>query len=152
MNPKKTLELLNDLIEVNGQRIWSYQAVLEGPADATDIELNMIFEQIIVQSQRLQEELEVEFVALANDLPTRGNPTGTILRAWNAVKTIFSDRPSIPISEFFDTGERALLKAYRYAEKQAGVVPVVRDLVVRQKQELSAFYRQYKQLYRGQLA
>ncbi|WP_257670561.1 hypothetical protein [Parapedobacter tibetensis] len=33
---KTTLELLNDLIEVNGRRIWSYQSVLEGPIDRTD--------------------------------------------------------------------------------------------------------------------
>lgn len=145
---KKTLEVLNDLIEVNGQRIWSYQAVLEGPADKADAELNMVFEQIIGQGQRLQEDLELEFVALAHDLPVKGNPSGTILRTWNIVKSTFAEKDALSISEFFNTGERALLKAYQYAEKQTGIVPSSKDLITRQKNELSMFYRQYKQLYK----
>ncbi|MBK1441574.1 DUF2383 domain-containing protein [Parapedobacter sp. ISTM3] len=146
----KTLEVLNDLIEVNGQRIWSYQAVLEGPADRADDELNRVFEQIIAQGQRLQEDLELEFVALAHDLPAKGKPSGTILRAWNVVKATFAKNGnSLSIYEFFNTGERALLKAYQYAERQEGLFPTARKLIVSQKAELSTFYRQYKQLYKG---
>ena len=84
-----------------------------------------------------------------NDLPARGNPTGTILQAWNTVKSIFARKDAMPINEFFDTGERALLKAYRYALRQADIMPSCRKLITRQKAELSAFYRQYRQLYRS---
>ncbi len=144
------LELLSDLIEVNGQRIWSYQVVLEDAVDGTDIELKMVFEQIITQGQRLQEELEVEFVRLAHDLPARGNPKGTILRAWDIVKSSFANQ-NMTINEFFDTGERALLKAYRYAEMNADVPPTTKKLIKRQKQELLVFYDQYQHLYQKQL-
>ncbi|MFC3199029.1 hypothetical protein ACFOET_15500 [Parapedobacter deserti] len=118
-----TLEVLNDLIEVNGQRIWSYEAVRGRSAGQADDELSRMLEQIIIQGQRLQEELEVEYVALNNDLPTRGNPKGVILRAWDIVRSTFDKKGKGPmsISEYFDTGERAMLKAYRYAEKRSRI-------------------------------
>lgn len=145
------LELLNDLIAVNAQRIWSYEALLEGPADDSDEELIMVFEQIIVQGQRLREELEREFVQLTSELPAGSNLEGTILRAWNVVKSLFADKkPALPIRKFFDTGERAVLKAYRYAEKQIDTPPSIKKLITKQKRELSFFYDRYKHLYREQ--
>ncbi|MGK6351478.1 DUF2383 domain-containing protein [Parapedobacter sp. DT-150] len=144
-----TLEVLNDLIEVNGERIWSYQAMLEGPGDQTDAALNGVFEQMITQGQRLQDELELKYVELAHDLPARGSPSGIILRAWNLVKSAFSNKGSLSATEFFDKGERALLKAYRFAQKQSDIIPSARELIALQRRELTAFYRQYKQLYKN---
>lgn len=147
---KATLEVLNDLVEVNGQRIWSYEAALEGTGNNNaEGKIHEVFEQIVAQGQQLQEELELQFVELANDLPTRGNPKGTVLQTWDIVKSIFARKDSMPISEFFDVGERALLSAYRYAEKRRGLVPSCKKLIARQKAELLAFYRRHKQLYRN---
>lgn len=145
-----TLEVLNDLIEVNGERIWSYQAMLEGPGDQTDVELNGVFEQIITQGQRLQDELELKYVELAHDLPARGSPSGIILRAWNLVKSAFiNKKSSLSATEFFDKGERALLKAYQFAQKQSDIIPSAKELIAGQRRELMAFYHQYKQLYKN---
>src|SRR5690606_22173708 len=144
MEAKATLALLNDLIAVNGERIWSYQAVLDGPVDRADEDLRRVFEEIIIQGQRLQEELEVEYVELAHDLPAKMGPTGAILRTWNVLKATFPKKEPMPINEFFDKGERAILKAYRYAEEQQGLADTVRRLITKQHRELSSFYNHYK--------
>ncbi len=142
-----TLEIINDLIEVNGQRIWNYQVVLAGSSDASDLELYGVFEQIVDQGQRFQEALELQFVELANDLPNRENPSGAILRAWGIVKTMFPETSSMPTCVVFDSGERAILKAYRYAEKYIFGTSS-QKLIAGQQRELLAFYYQYKSLYR----
>lgn len=143
-----TLEIINDLIEVNGQRIWNYQVVLKQSSDIPDLELYGVFEQIVDQSRRFQEALELQFVELAHDLPKRGHPSGTILRAWRVVKGLFPQTTFVPIFVIFDKGERALLKAYRYAEKHTSTTSASHKLIANQQRELSAFYHRYKSLYR----
>src|SRR5690606_23543976 len=109
-----------------------------------------VFEEIIVQGQELQNELEVEFVSLTRDLPKRGNPNGPILKVWKTVSAVLTAQRKVEIGELFDRGERALLKAYRYAEKQLDKPKRTKALIARQKQELSAFYKRYKRLYQHQ--
>lgn len=142
-----TLEIINDLIEVNGQRIWNYQVILAGSGDTPDLELFGVFEQIVDQGQRFQEALELQFVDLAHDLPNRGHPSGVILRTWGIVKALFSETSSITTSMAFDSGERATLKAYRYAKKYISGASTQR-IIANQQHELIAFYHQYKSLYR----
>ncbi|PPK99112.1 hypothetical protein [Parapedobacter indicus] len=142
-----TLEIINDLIEVNGQRIWNYQVVFKGFNGDPDLELYGVFEQIVDQGQRFQEALELQFVALAHDLPNRGYPNGTILRTWEVVKALFRSTSSLPISLVFDKGERAMLKAYQYAEKHIYGTSS-QKIIAGQQRELVAFYRQYKSLYK----
>lgn len=143
-----TLEIINDLITVNGQRIWNYQLALKAGSNTSDLELRGILEQIVDQSQRFQEALEVQFLELAHDLPKRGDPSGTIARAWRIVKALFPKSTLVPICVAFDKGERALLKAYRYAEKHTSTASSLHKLIAIQKRELAAFYHQYKSLYR----
>lgn len=143
---EKTQALLNDLIEVNGQRIISYQSMLGHSVKHTNAEQEL-FEEIIVQGQELQNELEVEFVSLTRDLPKRGDPNGLILQVWGGVSSFLVNKRSVAIGELFDKGERALIKAYQYAEKQLNMPKRTKTLITRQKKELSAFYKRYKQLY-----
>lgn len=143
-----TLEIINDLIVVNGQRIWNYQIVLKRSNDIPDLALYGVFEQIVDQSQRFQEALELQFLELAHDLPKSGNPSGTILRAWRVVKALFSQTSFMPSCVIFDTGERALLKAYRYAEKHTSTTSALHTLIASQQRELSAFYHHYRSLYK----
>lgn len=142
-----TLEIINDLIEVNGQRIWNYQVILAGSSGASDLELRGVFEQIVDQGQRFQEALELQFVELTHDLPNRGDPSGVILRTWGIVRAMFSETPAMPTSIVFDRGERAMLKAYRYAKKYAFGASI-QKIIASQQRELMAFYHQYKSLYR----
>lgn len=142
-----TLGIINDLIEVNGQRIWNYQVVLKGHSGAPNPELYGIFEQIVEQGQRFQEALELQFVELAHDLPVRGHPTGVILRAWKVVKMMFAETASMSPCVLFDKGEQAMLKAYDYAAKQVALMPW-QEVISGQRHELLAFYRRYKSLYR----
>ncbi|GGH04375.1 hypothetical protein GCM10007415_45850 [Parapedobacter pyrenivorans] len=59
MNVNLTLEVLNDLIEINGLRIWNYQFIFERPNREISAELCTLFSQMIDQGQHLQNELEL---------------------------------------------------------------------------------------------
>jgi|GEM_PF-1115559 len=146
-----TLEIINDLIEINGQRIWNYEAVLDGGggyAADPEPELYAVFEQMIEQGQRFQEALELQFVDLAHDLPEHGSPSGIIVRAWDSVREWFAESSAgMPPCVFFNKGELAVLKAYGYAAAQPMPVPS-KEIIVDQRDELSAFYNRNKSLYR----
>lgn len=148
MNTKLTLEVLNDLIEVNGLRIWNYQFIFERPSPEISAALHTLFGQIIDQGQRLQNELEIQFVEMAQDLPPGGRSPGVILRVWNVVKSSFPDDRAMPLHEFLDSGERAVLKAYDYAVELPGIMKHCRELIAGQRQELIAFYERHEQLYK----
>ncbi|WP_353184671.1 hypothetical protein [Parapedobacter lycopersici] len=143
-----TPSLLNDLIEVNGWRILSYQTVLAASRLHSPAEQD-VFEEIIFQGQHLQHELETELVSLTRDLPHRGNPDGPVLKVWSAVTSFLTGRKAMTIGELFDRGERALLKIYRYAEKQLDSPnsKSTKKLIAKQKEELKAFYKRYRSLY-----
>src|SRR5690606_41857129 len=83
-----TLEIINDLITVNGQRIWKYQLALKAGSNTSDLELRGILEQIVDQSQGFQEALEVQFRELAHDLASRADPSGTRGRAGGLVRAV----------------------------------------------------------------
>ncbi len=148
MNTNLTLEVLNDLIEINGLRIWNYQFVFERPNHEINVELHTLFGQIIDQGQHFQNELEVQFVEIAQDLPPGGCSPGVILHVWDVVKSSFTHDGAMPLSEFFDKGERAVLKAYDYAVKLPGIIKPCQELVDEQRHELIIFYQRYKQLYK----
>ncbi|WP_257657583.1 hypothetical protein [Parapedobacter lycopersici] len=142
----KTPSLLNDLIEVNGWRILSYQAVLAEARVHSPAEQD-VFEEIVFQGQHLQHELEAELVSLTRDLPHRGNPDGRVLKVWSAVTSFLRGRKAMTIGELFDRGERALLKIYQYVEKQLDGPKSTKKLIAQQKEELKAFYKRYRSLY-----
>lgn len=144
------LGVLNDLIDVNGQRIWSYQGLLAGTDDKRrDEQLNLIVEEVVIQGQRLQEELELEYVDLAQDLPVKGATSGTVLHAWDLVMSLFADERSKSIRELLGKGERAFITAYRHAGAHPALVPPVNRLIQRQARELSLFYSRYKRFYQS---
>jgi len=148
MNANLTLEVLNDLIEINGLRIWNYQFIFERPNHETSAELCTLFSQMIDQGQHLQNELELQFVEIAHDLPPGGCSPGVILRVWAVVKSAFPHDGAMPLSEFLDKGERAVLKAYDYAVKLPDIIKTCHELIDEQRQELVSFYQQYRSLYK----
>lgn len=142
---EKSVEVLNDLVRINNDRIEGYQRAAQETRNE-DSDLRDVFRQMAQESQQLKQELVSE-VARHGGEPSEGTmASGKIYRAWMDVKAAITggDRKSILSSCEF--GEDAAKKAYNDASRSDGLAPHVRELIVRQKQTIIASHDRIKDL------
>ena len=108
----KTVDLLNDLIEINNDRVAGFEKVL---ADINDenADVKQLFQEYASQSREFSQQLTAIVAANAEEAETGNSVSGTLHRAWIDVKALFggSDRKSI-LAEA-ERGEDAIKKAYQ---------------------------------------
>jgi uncharacterized protein (TIGR02284 family) len=104
-------EILNDLIEINNDRIVGYEKAIKELKD-DDLDLKVLFASLISQSHQAKLELGTEVQALGKDMETGTTNSGNIYRAWMDVKAAFTGKSSHSILENCEYGEDAAQKAY----------------------------------------
>lgn len=120
---QNSVGVLNDLIEINNDRIAGFEKAL---ADINDenVDLKAIFLEYAAQSRKYSQELSalVSTYGTASDVETGTSVSGTLHRAWIDVKSLFgaSDREGI-LNEA-ERGEDAIKAAYKTALTE-GQVP-----------------------------
>jgi uncharacterized protein (TIGR02284 family) len=130
------VEVLNDLIRINNDRIEGYQRANQEARDI-DMDLRAIFTRMADESRQYAAELIQEVVKLGGEPAEGTTASGKIYRAWMDVKATFTghDRQSVLASCEF--GEDAAQKAYNTAlESDAEMTADVRQLVANQKASL----------------
>lgn len=108
------IEILNDLIRINHDRITGYEKAANEAKDI-DVDLKAAFHKMASESRRYATELSADVVRLGGE-PASGTTTaGKIYRGWMDVKATFtgSDRQSLLASCEF--GEDAAQRAYESA-------------------------------------
>ena len=133
---ENTVEVLNDLIEINNDRIAGYNRAAK-ETESEDMDLKAIFNRMADESRQYIAELTQEVVKLGGKPETGTTNSGKIYRAWMDVKTTFTgnDRKSILASCEF--GEDAAQKAYDAALTTDEELPSdVRQLIANQKASL----------------
>jgi uncharacterized protein (TIGR02284 family) len=131
-----TVEVLNDLIEINNDRIAGYHRAIK-ETEGEDMDLKAIFNRMADESRQYIAELTQEVVKLGGQPETGTTNSGKIYRAWMDVKATFTgnDRKSILASCEF--GEDAAQKAYDAALTTDEELPSdVRQLIANQKASL----------------
>lgn len=127
MENSKTADLINDLIEINNDRVAGFE---KATADIKDenIDLKAIFQRYAEQSRKNGQELAA-LVSNYGKVENGKSVTGSLHRAWIDVKSVFggSDRAGI-LSEA-ERGEDAIKKAYNDA-LTSGELPVDVSTVV----------------------
>ena len=110
MENSKTIDLLNDLIEINNDRVAGFEKVIADIKDE-NVDLKTAFQGYAEQSRKNGQELAA-LVGSYSKVETGKSVAGTLHRAWIDVKSVFggSDRHSI-LSEA-ERGEDAIKKAY----------------------------------------
>jgi uncharacterized protein (TIGR02284 family) len=136
-NHDDLVNVLNDLVQINNDRIEGYEKAIEDTKSSESI-YDHLFNQMIQQSRQYKQELITAISQIGGDADS-GSTTnsGKIYRMWMDVKSAFagkSDKSALELCEF---GEDAAQKAYDEALKSSANMPAgIRQLLVTQQQQL----------------
>jgi uncharacterized protein (TIGR02284 family) len=147
-NTQATAEVLNDLVQINNDRIEGYQRALKDLRDA-DTDLKSLFTTLIGDSHRYKLELGTEIGVLGKDIETGTTTSGKIHRAWLDVKAAFTAHDAHDILEECEFGEDAILKAYKEALEEEYLPAYLRQLIIGQQSELVDAHDEIKALRDG---
>ena len=83
------IEVLNDLIRINNDRVDGYEKALNEVEDI-DIDLRGIFQKMANESRENINELSVEVRNLGGEIATGTTTSGKIYRVWMDIKATFT--------------------------------------------------------------
>lgn len=144
------IEVLNDLIQINNDRIEGYERALKEAKD-TDVDLKGIFSEMTDQSRKYVNELTQEVVKLGGDPAKDTTISGKVYRAWMDVKAAFTGKDRENILASCEFGEDAAQRAYQTAlESDAYMSTDIRQLISEQKSSLKTAHdaiKKYRDLH-----
>lgn len=108
------IEVLNDLVKINNDRIAGYERAINETKDL-DVDLKAVFEGMIRESQQYKNDLVARIQSLGGDVTTDTTLSGKIYRAWMDVKATFTGSSRKAILENCEFGEDAWRRAYEAA-------------------------------------
>ena len=138
-------EILNDLVQINNDRIEGYQNALENLKNE-DSDLKPLFVSLIGESQQYKLSLSNELNLLNADTEEGSTTSGALYRAWMDVKAVFTGHDRKSILENCEFGEDAAQKAYKDAAKDENLPANLRALVLEQKAKLKQSHDKIKYL------
>jgi len=149
---ERTAEILNDLIEINNDRVRGYERASK-ETETKDADLRAIFDAMAGDSRRYANELG-QFVRQAGEEPAEGTTArGKLYRAWMDVKATFSGRDRKAILASCEFGEDAAQRAYESALASDAEIPAdVRQVIMEQKTNLRRGHDKIKAMRDAQTA
>jgi uncharacterized protein (TIGR02284 family) len=136
MENNTAIDVLNDLIKINNDRIAGYEKAADN-VEKNDVMLKTLFYQIAEESQEFRKELTDRVTALGGEPETSSTAPGKIYRVWMDVKATFSGDDTKATLESCEYGEDAALKAYKQALDKSEEYPSsVRHLIEDQRNML----------------
>jgi len=138
-------EILNDLIQINNDRIVGYEKAIE-ELKPEDADLKSLFVKMIGESHQYKMALATEVQALGEDADSGTTNSGKIYRAWMDVKAIFTGHDRKTVLNNCEFGEDAAQKAYKMALEEEDLSAHLRSLVTEQKAQLRMSHDEIKML------
>ncbi len=146
MEHKACIDALNDLIQINNDRIVGYQKGIDELKDGQDTDLKSLFGNMISESTSYKKDLE-DLVLEYGGSPADGTTTsGKLYRAWMDVKAVFTGGDRETVLNNCEAGEDAAQKAYQMALDDEAVMPRTKELIRQQKLALKASHDQIRSL------
>ncbi len=134
---------LNDLIEINNDRIKGYE---KAATQTDDRDLKDLFNSMAAQSRQLGAELSTH-VRHEGENPAEGTTArGKIYRTWMDVKGVFSGSDRKSVLNSCEFGEDAAQRAYATALEEDDLSPEVRTVIEKQKAELKGSHDKVRDL------
>jgi uncharacterized protein (TIGR02284 family) len=141
---EKSVEVLNDLIEINNDRIAGFEHASKDLGEG-DADLKAIFEKFSSDSRKNVGELMAVVNRIGGEAETGTSGTGSIHRAWLDVKATFTGHDRKSILAECERGEDAIKKSYKDAlTPENGLSMEVDRIVARQQEGIIAAHDQIK--------
>jgi uncharacterized protein (TIGR02284 family) len=141
----QTLEVLNDLIRINNDRIEGYEKAVSETKDS-DGDLRNIFSRMADESRRYKTELTDQVRRLGGDPASDTTQSGKIYRVWMDLKATFTGKGRQSVLESCEFGEDAAQRAYEKAlDKDNNLPPDVVSLIRHEKENLRTSHDTIKQ-------
>lgn len=140
-----TTEILNDLIEINNDRVTGYEKAIS-ELKAEDADLKTLFAKMVGESHKHKMALANEVQALGKDAEQGTTMSGKIYRAWMDVKAAFTGHDRKTVLSNCEFGEDAAQKAYKMALEADDLPAHLRTLITEQKASLRTSHDEIKAL------
>jgi uncharacterized protein (TIGR02284 family) len=144
-NTKETIEVLNDLIQINNDRITGYEKAIK-ETKAEDEDLKILFATMIAESHRNKIALATEVQTMGAEVENGTTTSGKIYRAWMDVKAVFTGHDRHTVLANCEAGEDAAKRAYKTALEHEALPAYIRELLVQQQGNLLASHDEIKSL------
>ena len=142
----KLVEVLNDLVQINNDRITGYEKAVDETKDL-DVDLQGIFRKMADESRGYKTELSQEIGRLGGEMAEGTTNMGKIYRVWMDVKATFTGHDRQSVLESCEFGEDAAQKAYREAlASDAEMSADTRQLITSQQSSLKTSHDMIKKL------
>lgn len=115
MEKSEAIDILNDLVVINNDRIEGYETASE-ITDETG--LKNLFAEFAQTSHRCKDELMEEIIKLDGSPEKETKTTGKFFRAWMDVKAALIGKHRKPVLDSCEYGEENALKTYKEAIKE----------------------------------
>jgi uncharacterized protein (TIGR02284 family) len=133
---EKLAEVLNDLIEINNDRVKGYTKAAAEAKDE-DADLKVIFTSMAGESKKYAAELTAQVSQLGAEPATDTTIRGKIYRVWMDVKATFTGSNRQALLESCEFGEEAAQKAYTDAlSSDVEINAPIRQLITAQQEAL----------------
>lgn len=144
-NTRETIEVLNDLVQINNDRITGYEKALRETRPEDD-DLKILYATMIAESHRNKIALATEVQALGAEVEQGTTTSGKIYRAWMDIRAIFTGNSRLTILANCQAVEDATQEAYHSALEHEALPAYIRDLLVRQDEALRSNHEEIRLL------
>ena len=124
----ETIEILNDLIEINNDRIKAYKLALKD-LKISDRALSPLFSKMIDDSEKNNRVLSREVDILGGEAERGTSLEGKIYRAWMNVRNTLAGKTKHHILQNCELNEDATLDAYRTAIQYTELSGYLREMI-----------------------
>lgn len=141
---ENTIEVFNDLIRVNNDRIAGYEKAAKETKDE-DADLRGLFTSMAEESRDLAAAL-TNYVQVTGENTTKGtSAAGKIYRVWMDIKATFTGNDRKAILASCEAGEDAAQRAYEKALEEE-LSDEGRQIIIEQKNKLRRSHDKVKKL------
>ena len=132
---KEIIEVLNDLIKINADRMEGYEKAASN-LDNSEVMLKSIFYQIADESKDIKERLCDKVIVLGGHPATETTERGKVYRVWMDIKATFTGGDTKSTLEACEFGEDAAQRAYKSAIEESADFPDEVKHMIRNQQHL----------------
>jgi len=150
-NSQETIEILNDLVLINNDRIAGYEKAMDelkskSSADQEDLDLIVLFQKMIDDSRDIRNALGKEVQVLGGEMAEGTMTSGKIYRAWMDIRAMFTGKDRHTVLANCEAGEDAAQKAYKEALEEEVIPHFLYEMISNQKEILKGSHDEIKAL------